>query len=335
MLAVAGCLVFASCSDDDSNDYFNNTPTVNQNLEGSYQLTSLTAPNAQDYDNDGDSSTNLVLEGSCYNNSWISFHSDGTYDQGFQSTTTGAGGLSLDCNTQITTGTYDRAGNTITTHVNGNAAVTAVYTYDVQTHTLTQNNQNGAYTAWNATGQLWATLTGALQVTYTKYSDNSNDNGESADTDGPNNDENNANFALLGDFDLSALIVATAQDMNNDGTSSTNLLLESNCYSQSQITLHEDGTYEEERTWNVLGNLGLSLTCQSETSFGRWTRNGNNVTTNQTSGGSGNLATNFTFDVNTNTLVRTENNGQYPGFNLGTSLWTMLTGAVTYTYTRN
>jgi hypothetical protein len=332
LLVAAGCLAITSCSDDDDNNYVPQS-NVNDNLEGSYQLTSANAPSAQDYDNDGDSSANLVLEGSCYNNSWISFHSDGTYDQSYSSSTTGAGGLSLDCDTQLTTGTYEQNGNTITTHMNGQAAVTSTFTYDTQSHTLTQNNANGAYSAWNATSSLWATLTGSMQLTYVKYTDNGDDNGASADTDGPNDDENNANFNLLGDFGLTSMIVADAQNLDNDGDSSTNLLTESNCYMGSNIVLHEDGTYEEHHTWSALGSLGLSLDCQSETTFGTWTREGDTVTAHRTSSGTGSVDTDFTFDANTNMLTRTDNNGQYVSFNSVTSLYAMLTGAVNYTYT--
>lgn len=239
----------------------------------------------------------------------------------------------LDCNTQVTSGTYERDGNTITTYMNGQAAVTSTFTFDSQSHTLTENNSNGSYAAWNSGSSLWAMLTGNLQLTYVKYTDNSNDEGGTADTDGPNDDENNANFDLLGEFGLSSLIVANAQNLDNDGDSSTNLATESNCYMGSQIIFHENGTYEEHRSWNSVGSLGLSLNCESETTFGTWSRSGDSITAHRTSSGSGSVNTTFNFDADTRTLTRTDSSGQYVGFNLLTSLYAALTGTIDYTYT--
>jgi hypothetical protein len=331
MLALAGCLAFTSCSDDDSN---NNTNPVNQNLSGAYQLTAANAPTAQDYDNDGDSSSNLVLEGGCYNDSWISFHNDGTYDQGWHSSTTGTGGTTLDCNSQITSGTYTRNGNTIVTHLDGGTEVTSTYTYDATNHTLTTNNSNSSYSAWNAATSLWATLTGNVNLTYTKYSDDDNDNGASADTDGPNDDDNNANFWLLGNFGLTSYLVGTAQNLDNDSDSSTELTSESSCYADSHIVFNSNGTYQQQSTTSILANLGVSLTCHTETTSGTWTRNGNIITTHRTSSGTGSADMSFTFDAVSHTLTRTDSNGNYPTFNSATSLWSMLTGNVTYSYTR-
>ena len=331
MFAVAGCLAITSCSDDDSNT----NPIVNQNLSGSYQLTSANAPSEQDYDNDGDHSSNLVLEGSCYNDSWISFHSDGTYDQGWHSSTTGAGGLSLDCHSEISSGTYTRNGNTVQTHVNGDAAVTATYTFNAATHTLSSTENNGSYSAWNATTSLWATLTGNIALTYTKYSDNDDDNGATADTDGPNDDENNANFFLLGNFDLTSYVVATAQNLDNDGDSSTNLTTESSCYADSHITFYSNGTYDQRITKSILANLGASLTCNTEITSGTWSRSGDTVTTHRTSGGSGSVDVNYTLNSTTHLLTRSDSNSDYPSFNTVTSLWAMITGNVSYTYTRS
>ncbi|HOZ76145.1 MAG TPA: hypothetical protein PLS51_10365 [Flavobacterium sp.] len=334
MLAVAGCMAFTSCSNDDDNNN-NPNPMMSQNLTGAYQLTSANAPSEQDYDNDGDRSSNLVIEGACYNDSWISFHSDGTYDQGWHSSTTGAGGLSLECQSQITSGTYTRNGNTIVTYVNGGTDVSATYNYDAVNRTLTQNDTNGSYSAWNAATSLWVTLTGNLQLTYTKYTDNDQDNGASADTDGPNDDENNANFYLLGTLNLSSYIVATAQNLDGDSDSSTNLTTESSCYAGSQITFNSNGTYERRINKSILANLGLSLTCDTEITTGTWTRNGNTITTHRTSSGSGSVNVNYTFNSATRVLTGSDSNGDYPSFNSVTSLWAMLTGNVTYSYMRS
>jgi hypothetical protein len=333
MLAVAGSLAYTSCSNDDDNN--NPNPIVNQNLTGAYQLTSANAPSEQDYDNDGDSSSNLTLEGACYNDSWISFHSDGTYDQGWHSSTASSNGLTLECQSQITSGTYTRNGNTIVTYVNGDAEVSGTYTFDAATHTITQNNSNGTYSAWNAATSLWANVTGNIQLTYTKYTDDDDDNGASADTDGPNNDENNANFYLLGNFSLASYVVGSAQNLDGDGDSSTNLSTESSCYAQSYIVFYSNGTYERQINKSVLANLGVSLTCDVETTTGTWTRNGDTITTHRTSSGSGSVDVNYTLNSTTHVLSGSDSNGDYPSFNTVTSLWAMVTGNVAYTFTKN
>lgn len=332
LLAAAGCLALVSCSKDDDN---NPGQIVTENMTGSYELTSAYAPSEQDYDNDGDRSTNLVLEGSCYNDSWISFHEDGTYDQGYHSSTTAAGGQSLECNTEITSGTYTRNGSVIQTHVDGGTEVTATYTYNATTHTLSGTDTTTSYAAWNAATSLWATLTGSVQLTYTKYTDNDDDNGASSDTDGPDGDDNNANLAAIGTFGLTSYIVAIAQDIDRDGDNSTNLATESVCYGDSNLTLNADGTYAQNTSTNVLANSGLSLTCNTETTTGTWTRLGNTITTHRTSSGSGSVNVTYNFDAAAHTLLRTESAGAYPNFNLATSIWSMVNGTVSTTYTRS
>src|SRR5688572_8228645 len=97
LLALAGCLALASCSDDD-----NGGNDVSADLTGTYELTAVTTAQAHDYDNDGDSSTNLVLEGNCYNDSWISFHADGTYEEGYSYSMATNGGTEIECQTNVT-----------------------------------------------------------------------------------------------------------------------------------------------------------------------------------------------------------------------------------------
>jgi len=328
MFAVAGCLGLASCSSDDEGTDTNGE--VSTDLVGTFELTSMVAPFEQDYDNDGDSNTNLVLEGSCYNDSWISFHSDGTYDEGYSSSILGTGGLNLDCDMETSSGTYTRNGNTVTTtRTSGGATVNTEFMYNATTKTLTRTDNNGSYVGWNSVTSLWANLTGTLQLTFTKYTDNDTDNGAS-----DNDDDNiNVNADLLGEFNLTSYIVGMAQDLDNDGDTSTNLVTETNCYVNSGITFNSDGTYDEQSSTSVLGALGLSLECDSETSTGTWTRNGETVTTTRTSGGV-NVTTEYMFDAETKKLTRTEEDGQYPSVNVVGSLFAMLTGDIDLTYSK-
>lgn len=331
MLAAAGCLALTSCtSDDDTNGNAN----VSAKLVGTYELTALTAPLTQDYDGDGDSSSNLVMEGNCYNNSWISFHSDGTYDEGYSSSIMGTGGLNLTCNSQTSSGTYTQNGNTITTtRTSGEGNANATYSFNSTAHTLTRTETNGTYAGWNALTSLWGNLTGNLQFTFTKYTDNDNDNGNT-DEDEDNNNNNTVNADLLGNFDLTAFVVGQAQDLDRDGDSSTNLTTETNCYGSSNITFNNDGTFDKTTSFSSIGNTGLALECNTTTTHGRWTRNGNTVTTTQNNLGT-NITTNYTFNTTAHTLSNTDSNGQYPTFNTVTSLFANLTGNVNYTFTKD
>lgn len=326
-LALIGCLGLASCSSDDEG---RNTGEISADLVGTFELTALNVPFEQDYDNDGDSNTNLVLEGNCYNDSWISFHNDGTYNEGYSYNILGAGGLNLDCNVETSSGTYTRNGNTVTTtKTSGGATVNTEFMYNSTTKTLTRTDNNGSYVGWNSLTSLWTNLTGTLQFTFTKYTDDDNDNGAN-----DNDDDNiNANADLLGNFNLTSYLVGTAQDLDNDGDSSTNLMTETDCYLSSKVTFKSNGTYEEHYHTSILSASGLSLECNSETKTGTWTRNGNTVTTTQTSGNI-NTTTEYMFDAESHQLTRTDENGQYPSFNIVNSLFSMLTGDIHLTYVK-
>jgi hypothetical protein len=129
LLMAAGLFAVTSCSDDDSSS--NNNGNLSSNLTGTYELTELSGVQAQDYDGDGDLSTNLVTEGACYNDSWISFYEDGTYEEGFTYSSLAEGGLSLECKTMTSTGTYTRNGKTITTtKISGDGDVNKSFTFN-------------------------------------------------------------------------------------------------------------------------------------------------------------------------------------------------------------
>ncbi len=322
MLVAAGCLAFASCSDDDSNG--NN---VSANLVGTYKLTTYNVPNAQDYDNDGDSSKNLVTEGSCQAESWIQFHSNGTYSESISRSILSEGGADLSCETKISSGTYTQDGNNVTTtRTSGNGSATANFTFNASSKTLTRSENNGTYSGRSASNELWANLTGNLDMTFTKVS-----NGDS--TSDIENGQN-SNFGLVGDFDLSGYIVGQAQDLDNDGEDSFNLLNESNCYGQSNITFKSNGTFEEEFTYSALNTAGTSLECKTVTRSGTYNRNGSTLTTTHISGNT-DVTTTYKFNTATNTISRRDNNGQYPSWNIVNSLWVTLTGAVDLKYEKD
>lgn len=331
LFALAGSLAFNAC--DNSDDDNDNNP-LNKSLTGAYRLTSAILPTAQDFDNDGDQSNNAVLEGPCYNDSWISFHADGTYDESFRMSTASAGSITTGCDSQTTSGTYTVSGNTVTTVAAGSGQ-TKTFTFDADNRTVATTQTNMTYPAWNSVTSLWTSLSGNVNITFTKYTDDDEDNGENADNDGENDDENNANFWLLGNFNLSSFVAPSAQNLDNDGDNSSNLVSESSCYGQSYIRFNADGTYQEERVMPTISANLLTLSCQTQTISGTWIRSGNTITTTRTSSGSGSATTTYNFDSSTRLLTRTESNGSFPSFNSGTSLFSMLSGSINYTYTRN
>lgn len=326
---MAGCLAFISC---DSNDDDNNNENLTDDLTGTWELSRMAVPNAQDYDNDGDSNTDLTLEGSCYNSSWISFREDGTYEQHSSFTTTADGGASLDCDMMVSSGTYTQSGNTVTTtRTSGEGSLNMTFTFDAENHTLTATENDGSYTGWNNATSLFTTLTGNLQMTFTKYTENEDDNGNGQDDD--DNVNTSAMAEVVGNFDLSSYVVGNAQDLDNDGDTSTNLMTETNCYGASNITFNSDGTYEREWSQSILGNLGTSLTCSTNTETGTWTRQGNRVITRHLSGDA-TVNTEFQLDSESNTM-QSEGDQQYPVYNAATSLYSMITGNVDLVYSKD
>ncbi|MEJ2585711.1 MAG: hypothetical protein P8Z38_11985 [Robiginitalea sp.] len=116
----------------------------------------------------------------------------------------------------------------------------------------------------------------------------------------------NPNFELVqGTWNLSELTISPAQDIDDDGTTTTNILDELPCIS-AQITLQADNT------WSYSGNDVIITTitgglfkffCSDETRTegGNWDIQGNLL---RLADGSGTL-TQFTFNSTNNTLTNT------------------------------
>lgn len=159
MLAIAGCVTLASCSDDD-NDSNNNNDNQNSDLTGTYRMTSWNAPMAVDFDDNGTSSTNMMLESNCYNNSQMTINEDGTYDMTYNYV--GIDGT-VSCESETTTGTWTRTGNSFsTTHMNGSQSMNTNYTFaggsGAQNTTLTRNMSNWDYPSIDTNGnQVYST----------------------------------------------------------------------------------------------------------------------------------------------------------------------------------
>jgi YD repeat-containing protein len=114
----------------------------------------------------------------------------------------------------------------------------------------------------------------------------------------------NPNFDLvIGTWNLSELTISPAQDINDDGTTTTNILDELPCIS-ARISLGSDNT------WSYSGNDVVITTItgglfkffcsdQTRTAGGNWDIQGNLV---RLADASGNV-TQFTFDSTDNTLT--------------------------------
>jgi hypothetical protein len=169
-------------------------------------------------------------------------------------------------------------------------------------------------------------------MTYTKYTDNANDNGN-GQSDSSNLDSS-ARAKLVGNFDLTSFIVGTALDLDNDGDSSDNLINESSCYASSKINFKNDGTFTKTKSFAVLGAQNLTLQCDSEEITGTWTRVGDKVITRHVSGNA-NVSTEYDFNASSTVVSRSESNVQYPIFNIASALYGMVSGNVEYKYTKN
>ena len=144
-------------------------------------------------------------------------------------------------------------------------------------------------------------------------------------------DSNNTNASLVGTYQMTEWNSPTATDFNGDGVASTNLMLETNCYNNSKLTLNGDGTYS--KIYNAMGISGVSTSCEaSQSSSGTWTRNGNTITTSSTVDGDVNYSFTAASGTSGATLNRTMTNIQYPVMNGLNAEWA--TGNVTTVYAR-
>ncbi|MGQ2981939.1 lipocalin family protein [Flavobacterium sp.] len=158
MLAAAGCCALVSCSDDDSEN-------ANAGIAGTYRLTAWNAPVAVDFNDDGTANVNLMNETSCYNNSDLILHRDGTYDMTYNYVNIDG---TVSCGSETTTGTWTRTGNTVTTtHLSGGQNVTADFNYaSGNQRTLTRTVSNWNYPSIDGNDQVYAV--GSVNMVLTK-----------------------------------------------------------------------------------------------------------------------------------------------------------------------
>ena len=120
----------------------------------------------------------------------------------------------------------------------------------------------------------------------------------------------NANADLVGTYRMTSWNSPSSIDFDGDGTSNTNMMNESQCYSNSTMSINNNGTYT--MTYNYMDINNGTVTCGTESTNGTWVRNGNSFTTTHMSGGE-NMNTNYNFAANNSTtLTRNMTNWNYP-----------------------
>lgn len=95
-----------------------------------------------------------------------------------------------------------------------------------------------------------------------------------------NNDDNGTNpnaavEAVAGTYNLTSFTAPTPQDLNNDGTESSNLVAESGCYSSWKIILKADRSFT--RIEKIVDVIDADIVCNENIEAGTWDVQANNV----------------------------------------------------------
>jgi hypothetical protein len=91
----------------------------------------------------------------------------------------------------------------------------------------------------------------------------------------------------VGIYKLTAFNVSVAQDLNNDGTPSTNQMNETSCFNNSFLKLNSDNTFTYDDKGIEINSNGITETieCYSYGQIaGTWVLSGNNIIFTETSG---------------------------------------------------
>ena len=147
-------------------------------------------------------------------------------------------------------------------------------------------------------------------------------------------DNENTNVELTGNWKLTAFTLDQGIDLNNDGTASTNLMTESNCYNNSTLVFGASNAatfniQELDIDYDVVtgtqNSYEYSVDCLAgENETTTYTVSGNNVTFS--AGGE-----NLVFIQNGNKLTATFTGGGVPVNDNGDTDFQLLTGKVEFT----
>ena len=97
-----------------------------------------------------------------------------------------------------------------------------------------------------------------------------------------NDDDNNDDVSLIGQYRLTNVNTSIATDLNNDGKESSNQVLETDCYNNFTITLMSDSTYNAVFIGPLLrededGNDLQEIICSPNIEEGRYELQGNSI----------------------------------------------------------
>jgi hypothetical protein len=132
---------------------------------------------------------------------------------------------------------------------------------------------------------------------------------------------------VTGTYNLTAIIVPSAVDYNEDGTVSNNLLDESSCYTGSNIVLNDDHTFTS--TYSSVF-FESETGCHTEEASGTWSLDGDQLSLNNTIMEPANTVE---YTVSGSTLILSEENTPYPDRDVdGNPMYS--TGTVHINYTK-
>jgi|GEM_PF-6406185 len=164
LFAMAGCMATVSCSSDDD---ANNNNNSNADIVGTYRMTAQNSPVAIDYDGNGTSSMNMMTESPCYNNTVMTINADGTYTSTYNGINI-SNGQSSCATSQVTSGTWQRTGNTLSATTTSGGSGTNSWTWNASNGTMSRMQSNAQYPSINATTGDFEYGTGNVNYVYTR-----------------------------------------------------------------------------------------------------------------------------------------------------------------------
>jgi len=129
-----------------------------------------------------------------------------------------------------------------------------------------------------------------------------------------NNDNDNSG-GISGTYELREFNTSSPTDFNEDGTSSTNQMSETNCYNNSKLTFRADNTFTYEVAYLSVNTADASDTCTSYEVDGTWTATNNTLTATYEDIEGEDVTVNFARTDNGRTLTETRAISRYPNRN--------------------
>lgn len=136
---------------------------------------------------------------------------------------------------------------------------------------------------------------------------------------------------IVGTYLMTAFNVSVPQDLNGDGTASTNQMNETTCFNNNTLVLNANNTFTATSKGLEIDGIGSTavLTCFTDPSFsGTWSQSGSNVTFTYMDGGQ---SYSDTYVLNGTTLTYTLTDGEVVGTAGGNPVYLTANIAVVYT----